>query len=68
MAKHIKTDEEVFAPWEELYGRSLQEGERREISNNLAEFFAILHEWKQEEIRNNAKGGNPHAKEKSPNA
>jgi hypothetical protein len=51
MAKHKAalapelTPDEAFLELEEQYGRPLDAGQRLEIGNNLAGFFAILNEW-----------------------
>jgi hypothetical protein len=39
------TPDEAFSELEEQYGRPLDAGQRLEIGNNLAGFFAILNEW-----------------------
>lgn len=53
---------DIFAPWEELYGRTLSQRERRELSHNLAGFFGLLQEWKLKEEQ----GDLENAQEKSP--
>jgi len=66
MAEPIRQDENPFFGLEELYGRTLKTTEKREIACNLSEFFAILHEWRDEDARNNEQGDSTDAQEKSP--
>lgn len=45
--------------WSERYGREISEAKVDEIHRNLYGFFSILREWKEEDARKAAEGGQP---------